>query len=83
MRFWDTEDGKILSYAMHEHGNASCIIGTNVQLILAYLKNGKLTDEKLKESLESIQKAQKRANDSVDYIYNKFKNKHENKRQEI
>jgi len=75
-RFWDTEEGKIVSYGMHEHGGATCNIGANIQLLQMRLEKGNLSNEELKDRLEKMSNSLKKADDAVDYIYTKFKERH-------
>lgn len=77
MRFRDTEEGKIIFHGLHEHGGATCNIGANILLLKRKIEKGELSNEELEERLESMSRSLKKAEESIDYIYTKFKEKHE------
>lgn len=73
MEFWKTDIGKILSYGIHEHNGAISLISGNIGLCKKYIELE--NTEKALECLERAKQAIKRANEGIDYIYIKLKEK--------
>jgi len=65
MRFWDTKEGKIIAHGMHDH--------TNALLGLKYMLSKDMTRERVEKAHELIKRIEK----SMDYIYSKMKEIHE------
>lgn len=84
MRFWDTEEGKILSHGIHEHSNGQSLIINSVSIMKRLIENGNIriegedsNIEMFTKSLDLIIKGKERNKEAIDYIYTKFKNNFE------
>lgn len=84
MRFWDTEEGKILAHGIHEHSRGMSYIINSVAIIKALMMNGSIKFEgdddslaQFNKYLELILEGKKVSKDSIDFIYTKFKDKFE------
>ena len=71
--FWKTDIGKILSYGIHEHSNALCMLQTSCSLIKIGIEKGTLTNTELLEYIDKIKAKGKTCAESIDYIYEQIK----------
>lgn len=78
MKFWETKEGKIIGYVLHEHGNGMALTGIKLKMLELSYKDGTLTPEKFEEFMSDILKSMKRTNEALDYLYQKFKEKNDN-----
>ena len=70
--FWKTDEGKILSYGVHEFVGATSLIGAVITLITKY--PDQFTKEEIIEKLKPLKDRDlKRANDAIDYIYKEMR----------
>lgn len=81
-RFWDTEEGKLFSHAIHEHNSA---IGSIKNYNLFYERNRHnqeiLTEERIEAMIRNNKENIQKATDSMDLLYKFFKNKFESDNQ--
>jgi hypothetical protein len=81
--FWKTPEGKILSHTIHEHSHGLSHIINSIRLIERLVEKGKITfsdketEDMLLRSLKSMEDGKIKCKESVDYCYNKFKEKQE------
>lgn len=74
MRFGETEIGKKMNALAHDNTSATSLIGHYAN----WVKNHpELTREEIVKEMDDILVQVKKSNDTVDYVYNYFKEKHE------
>lgn len=77
-KFWDTEEGKILSHGIHEHSSGLGMIINELNYIELLTKKEKITKNDYEISFNRIKDGRNKCKEAMDYIYNKFKEKYEN-----
>lgn len=71
--FYKTEVGKILAHGVHENNSSVGQIQSSVYLLRRDKANGSLTDVEFLEYMDIIEKALKKNQDAMDYIYSNIK----------
>lgn len=85
--FWKTPEGKIISYAIHEHNSGLGYIMNNLSFIKLLIENKNIeikgthesdavNEKTLKDfhrALERIKDGKVKCKDSMDYVYTKLK----------
>ena len=72
LKFNQTENGKLIHYVIHEHGNGMSTIDMALENLK--LKHKKGYDLELEKFFEVVKAGIKRSNDAIDYLYTKSKN---------
>lgn len=79
MKFWDTEDGKVFSHAIHEHNSAIGMIKHYNQFFESYRNNPDImTEEVILSMIEKNKKNCEKAFESMDMLYKHFKKNFDN-----
>jgi hypothetical protein len=84
-KFWNTKEGKILSYGIHDHSHGLSYISNGIAIIKRRIENKSLiitgTDEAIDDFnyyLDFILKGKTKCKESIDYIYSESKKLREN-----
>jgi hypothetical protein len=70
-KFWDTEIGKIMSHGLHEHNTVLGQIARSRYYIEH--KFDSLTKEQILIQINNIEEGKKKAQEAMDFIYEKLK----------
>ena len=79
MKYYKTEEGKLVHYLIHEHNNGIGTISNAIKGLEFRLdKKLEISEEELRKIIEQVRVGIKRSNEGVDYLYTKLKDKYEN-----
>ena len=80
IKFYKTEVGKVVSYGIHEHCHGLSSVGGNITLLKRLLEREcpeVFNKEETQKYFTRISEGLGKSTDSVDYIYEKLKEKYE------
>lgn len=78
-KFWESKLGQLIHFTMHESNNAVAVIKMSTQLLEDYHKKNALTKEIIEKHINDVLSTTGRIIGSLDYLYNKSKDKWESK----
>lgn len=79
IKFWQTQNGKIISHGIHEHNGGLGLIVNNLELLKRYLQEEPLNKENIEYCIHRINTGKEKCMEGIDYIYTKFEEMYKNK----
>lgn len=76
-KFWNSEEGKIISHTIHEHNSAIGLISGTVYYLRKIKDDGELLSDELEQRLDKIEEYLRRCKEAVDYAYKELKSIHD------
>lgn len=79
-RFWDVPEGKVMAHGIHEHNSGLSYIINSCTWLEKHIKINYpevASDEKAMKAIQNIRSGKEKCKEAMDYVYVKFKEKHE------